>query len=163
MIHNNRFINRTISLLPCVCLFMLFSGCGPGGPPVQYVEGIVTLDGVPVEGANVNFGPKQAASAGSDVALVAGGVTDAQGKYTISSVGGGKIGGGTTVGEYVVAIVKKTMTTPVGVSGPTGPPRYRYDVPAAFERNSPIAVTVAKGKNTFNFNLKSDGTCDVTK
>jgi hypothetical protein len=128
MFHYNRFF----SLLTFVCLLTLLSGCGPGGPPVQYVEGIVTLDGVPVEGANVNFGPKQA-SEESNAALVAGGITDAQGKYTISAVSGGKIGGGTTVGEYVVSVVKKTMTTPVGPSGPIGRPEYRYDVPMAFE------------------------------
>ncbi len=33
------------------------AGCGQKGPKVQYVEGVVTLDGNPVEGATVGFSP----------------------------------------------------------------------------------------------------------
>ena len=43
------------------------------------------------------------------------------------------------------------------------PPQWDYGVPMAFERDTPLAVTVVKGKNTFNFDLRSDGTFEITK
>ena len=152
-------------------IFVLVSllGCGSKGPKVYRVEGIVTLDGTPVADANVSFVPKQA-GAPDDLTgpLLAGGATDAAGKYTLTTNRGSAIGGGTTVGEYQVSIVKKKMTNPL--TGPLAPgqrfvPQYQYEVPRAFEdsQKSNISVEVVKGKNVFNFALKSDGTCEVTK
>ena len=164
MYHSYRFF----SLLPFVFLLFL-SGCGPKGPKVHQVEGIVTLDGTPVEGANVSFVPIRASDP-NDLSgpLLAGGATDAAGKYTLSTSRGSAIGGGTTMGEYNVSIVKKSMAN--ALSGPLAPgqrfvPQFHYDVPRAFEDStkSNISVEVVKGKNVFNFALKSDGTCEVTK
>ena len=145
---------------------MLLAGCGPKGPDVNLVEGVVTLDGTPVEGANVNFAPKQEPAPG-DISgpLLAGGATDANGKYTLSVIRGGAIGGGTTAGEYNVSIVKKRVTNaPTAPNQPmVGPPKFEYDIPQVFERASKITAEVVKGKNTINFVLKSDGTFEVTK
>ena len=158
--------HRIFSLLPFVCLLVLFSGCGPGGPALQYVEGVVTLDGKPVEDANISFAPKQVLETDNDNGpLLAGGQTDANGRYKLSTSLSTGIDKGTTVGEYVVTIVKKRVTNP-----PTGPgqqmgrPIFEYTVPRVFENSddSKITVTVVKGKNTFNFDLKSDGTFEVT-
>lgn len=165
----NHIVCRTV----LVCLFAILlgvsSGCGKKGPPTQYIEGVVTLDGKPVEKALVGFIPTQSADMSNpnnlNVPLIATGNSDADGKFRISAVQGGKIGRGTTVGEYRVMIVKKEMTNiPVGQKGkPTpvmkGPPKFRYVVPKVFEdpNKSGIVVTVKKGTNKFDFALKSDG------
>ncbi|MCL2348301.1 MAG: DUF4198 domain-containing protein [Planctomycetaceae bacterium] len=161
--------HRFIVLIPFVFVLAFQCGCTPKGPKVYRVEGIVTLDGKPVAGANVSFAPKQA-GAPDDLSgpLLAGGSTDADGKYTLSTTRGSAVGGGTTAGEYQVAIVKKKMAN--ALTAPLAPgqrfvPQYEYEVPKAFEdsKKSNISVEVVKGKNVFNFALKSDGTCEVTK
>jgi len=158
---------RLFVLVFLVSALTFLLGCGKKGPAVHHVEGIVTVDGQPVEGANVNFAPKQVLGP-DDLSgpLLAGGTTGSNGKYTLSTSRGSAVGGGTTAGEYHVTIVKKKMT-----NAPTAPlapgqriiPQYEYGVPQVFERDSKISVEVVKGKNTFNFDLKSDGTFEVTK
>ena len=159
---------RFFALLPLVFILALPCGCPSKGPTVNRVEGIVTLDGTPVEGANVSFAPK--AGSGEDLSgpLLAGGKTDAAGKYTLTTNRGSTVGAGTTAGEYNVSIVKKTMTNPL--TAPLAPgqrfvPQYEYGVPKAFEEaaKSGISVEVVKGKNVINFALKSDGTFEITK
>ena len=43
-------------LLSALTLFSV--GCGESGPVVEYVQGVVTLNGSPLEGATVSFSPK---------------------------------------------------------------------------------------------------------
>ena len=161
MRHYYRFCILFLLVVP----FVFLSGCSRG-PKVNYVEGIVTLDGTPVEGVDVAFVPVQI-PAPNDLtgSLLATGYTDSNGKYQLSTTRGSAVDGGTTVGEYKVTFVKKFIT--FGAGGPTGnsPPQMRYDVPAVFENsdNSKILVEVVRGKNIFNFALKSDGTCEMTK
>jgi len=160
MLHYNRFF----VLVPFVCLLALLFGCGQKGPKVHFVTGIVTLDGQPVEGASVNFAPKQATDP-SDIKgpLLAGGTTDANGKYTLSTTRGSAVGGGTTEGEYHVTIVKKKLTNPPTAPGAmVGRPQYEYGVPQVFERDSKMTAEVVKGKNTINFALKTDGTFETS-
>ena len=162
MLHYCRFF----VLMLFVFVLAFLPGCGPKGPKVQYVEGVVTLDGKPVEGASVNFSPKQQSSDPNDIKgpLLAGGKTDANGKYTISTTRGSAVGGGTTEGEYIVSIVKKTLANaPTAPGAMVGRPQYEYGVPQVFERDSKISVEVVKGKNKFDFALKSDGTFEVTQ
>ena len=141
-------------------LLFLFGGCG-GGVPVQkteMVEGVITLDGVPLDGASVTFNP-----VGGD-GTIASGFTDAQGRFTIQTLRGNPEGG-TTVGEYVVT-VSKWEDFPTGrteqVDSETTIPimGQRLLVHANYEneQRSPLRATVAPGKNTFNFDLKRDGT-----
>ncbi|MGL4593344.1 MAG: hypothetical protein ACRCUY_01295 [Thermoguttaceae bacterium] len=156
-------------ILVILCSF----GCGPKGPDTQYISGIVTVDGSPVENALVGFTPVQPADSSNPnnvkVPLIASGTTDAQGNYRISAMQGGKIGAGTTVGEYHISITKKDiMNAPVAdkngniIKPMVGPPKFRYIVPKQFEdaEKSGISVTVKKGRNTFDFHLKSDGSFD---
>ena len=154
----------------CALLFFAFSltflsGCGQKGPKVNYVEGIVTVDGTPIEGADVSFIPTQAV-AENDLTgpLWASGRTDASGKYNLSTTRGSVPNAGTTAGEYKVTVSKMIVHYPPG--GPSaGAPRFEYVVPHVFdeEDNAKISVTVTRGKNIFNFALKSDGSCEVTK
>ncbi|MCL2624057.1 MAG: hypothetical protein FWD31_10365 [Planctomycetaceae bacterium] len=159
---------RFFVLVPFVLALAFLPGCGKKGPKVYLVEGIVTVDGKTVEGADVSFVPKQASSSPDDLSgpLLASGKTDVNGKYTLSTTRGSVVGGGTTPGEYKITIVKKKMT-----NAPTAPlaagqrhvPQYEYGVPRDFEdsNKSKIFVEVVKGKNSFNFDLKSDGTFEI--
>jgi hypothetical protein len=82
-----------------------FAGCGSetaGRHKTYPVSGTVKLGGEPVAGATVTF-------ALTDGTGSAAGITDAGGKYTLSTYGGGD---GARAGDYKVTIVK-------------------YDVPAA--------------------------------
>lgn len=73
-------------------------GCGGSdGPDTEPVTGIVTLDGQPVEGARVVFSP------GSGGGQAASGVTDAEGKYELTTFSQGD---GAVVGNYNVIVTK---------------------------------------------------------
>ena len=159
-----------ISTLVVLVLLVSVTGCGGKGPPVQFVEGTVSVDGSLLENCTVTFIPQ-----GTSGALLASGVTDAKGYFRISSVEGGAIGGGTTVGEYFVSIVKKTNSRPPiqvdehgrPIGNPSGfRPMWDYVTPMVFELQGkrtevPITVTVKKGKNRFGFDLKADGSFTV--
>jgi len=87
----------------CLCGIVLISslvGCS-GGLSVNYVEGTVTHDGAPLEGATVTFSPKT--SGGKE--LTASGVTDAKGVYKLTVVQGGKKDKGAMEGSYMVSIM----------------------------------------------------------
>ena len=158
---------RFFATLLIVFSLLFLEGCGPRGPVVHFVEGTVTLDGQPVEEALVSFVPLVESDDLSGP-LLAIGYTDADGKYTLTTTRGSTVDGGTSLGEYKVTIVKKDM-----LNLPTGPippgqrfvPNWHYHVPQAFEDSSKssIDVEVVRGRNVFNFALKSDGTCEITK
>jgi len=77
--------------------------CGCGGR-VTTVEGTVTLDGKPVEGATVSFIPV------GEKGQSANGFTDATGKYSLTTGTGKKKGA--LAGEYKVTVTKsEAMTT----------------------------------------------------
>ena len=162
-----------VSLIACVVMLLTFAGCKKG-PNVQYVEGTVSVDGKLLDECTVTFCP--ILTSGDDLnsdqrPLTASGVTDEKGLYRLSSLMGGSIGGGTTVGEYKVCIVKKKDTKPKPNIGPGDRlptsaemrPIWKYETPEIFEEQgkTPITVTVEKGKNTFHFDLKSDGTFEI--
>lgn len=61
------------------CLALLLTGCGDGGPTLCEVEGTVTLDGVPVKGAELTFIPQNVPTT-----MVSYGGTDENGHYTLA-------------------------------------------------------------------------------
>lgn len=168
----NPIVCRTVPFCLLMILLGMSGGCGKKGPPTQYIEGIVTLDGKPVDNALVSFIPVQSVDMSNpnnlNVPLIATGNSGTDGKFRLSAVQGGKIGRGTTEGEYRVMIVKKEMTNaPVVQKGKPipvmkGPPKFKYIVPKVFENpnKSGIVVTVKKGTNKFDFALKTDGSVD---
>ena len=149
------------------------TGCnrGPAGPVVHMVEGVVTLDGAPLEEANVFFSP-----VGGTGALQATGCTGADGHFRLTSTRGGKIGRGATEGEYVVRVTKIEVPPPPPAI-PMGHPDYgkapprpmswaeeqaqiKYIVPPHYgdTKTSPLRATVSKGLNSgaaFTFDVKS--------
>ena len=148
---------------PCWTVFLCvlvaaISGCGPRGPAVEMVEGVVLLDGEPVEGATICFSP---AESGGKAGLPAAGRTGAGGTFRLNSVGGARSGAGTKVGEYVVTVMKQE-SDPLPEPDPNAPPtvvviRVRELLPTAYRlpATSPLKATVKKGKNTFRFELSS--------
>jgi hypothetical protein len=84
--------------LLCLALAAL-AGCPGGGTGVGTVPvtGTVTLDGSPVSGASVAFSPKSADG------RAAAGVTDASGRFELTTVAGGD---GAMPGSYAVTITK---------------------------------------------------------
>jgi len=142
-------------------------GCSRG-PAIQYVEGVVTLDGQPVDGAIVTFTP-------SGPGLGAAGTTDASGVYRLNPLTG-RAGGGTLVGDYLVAVRKWEYEEPGPPPDPSDQKAYAvwqqksmdaasreptYITPKAYgdAATSGLKATVKRGRNTgadFIFDLKSD-------
>jgi hypothetical protein len=106
-----------LACLACGSVFSATVGCGRrSGPPVQIVQGKVSLDGRPIAGATVGFSP-DAGSGG----LAAYGVTGADGVFTLTSVRGGEIGKGAVVGDYAVSIRKMKTVTKTRTSKASSP------------------------------------------
>ncbi|MCL2622451.1 MAG: DUF4198 domain-containing protein [Planctomycetaceae bacterium] len=167
----------TRPLIPVTFLLagLSFAGCN-SGLRTEYVEGIVTLEDKPLEGALVTFIP---ASGGT--ARVAAGTTDARGRFTLTTAEGGKAGRGTTEGDYKVTIAKRAPETTkqnqeiAAASANSGqpptreemaaadrerrtaglPPPYLYLSPKKYNNpdTSGLTATVVKGKNKFGFSL----------
>ena len=88
---------RSFGVVLAVALVLLPSGCGGKYKPVP-VEGIVTLDGKPLEGATVSFVPADGAG------RPAGGLSDAEGVFQLTTF---KEDDGALPGNYRV-VVRKT-------------------------------------------------------
>ena len=162
-------------LLLCGVLVMS-AGCGEKNPfGTAKVTGTVLVDGAPLEGINVSF------ALVSGDGMSAGGLTDSNGKFTLTS-GGAPVGSGAVPGEYNVTFFKAEYDAPptpppktnekeevdpatgrVRRSLPTGaplpPPKPIYLIPQKYEdpKTSGIEpVKVEAGKtNTFEFELSS--------
>ena len=146
------------------------AGCTQSGPAVQFVEGRILLDGQPVAGATVGFGPASPATG-----LPAAGTTDAEGVFHLTASGGGAPGGGTLAGDYVVTVLKIEQnagkplpafgdpdygkaTDPSVPSPAGGPPKYIVPQPYSNPETSGLKATVKSGRNTgdaFVFNLEA--------
>jgi len=86
---------RRFASLFCFTAAVAFSVVGCGGDVKHYpVEGIVTLDGQPLEGATVTFG---------NATITASGLTTASGKFKL--ITGGQEG--VPAGTYQVVVTKK--------------------------------------------------------
>lgn len=156
------------TLLPMIAMAAIV-GCGPRGPAVEMVEGVVLLDGEPVGGATVFFSPapKDGKPQGG---MPAAGRTGAGGTFRLNAVGGTKAGAGTKVGEYVITIVKQESDAlpapdPNGPPAPPGDIKLRDLLPAIYKlgMTSPLRATVKPGKNTYRFELESSAKAGPAK
>lgn len=134
-----------------ICL-MKASGCGPAGPDVQMIKGVVTLDGKPVTAATVVFVPE-------GVGLMAAGKTDEAGAFVLNASDGKKFGRGTTEGDYIVTLSKLTNVKIDPITGePTdiqlSEPQELIPRTYTTAADSPLRATVVKGLNEYQFNLK---------
>ena len=160
-------ITHTYCLTTLCLRSLVFSvGCGQSGPAVEYVQGVVTLDGAPLDGATVFFSPK-----GTARTRVAAGLTQADGSFTLNTQGA-KPGAGTAVGDYSVTVSKIEMPEFPDIS--EDDPRYgtpeqdrleqeaanakpKVIVPEKYNNSetSPFTAKVESGSNTFTFDVSS--------
>jgi hypothetical protein len=124
------------------------------------VEGTVTLDGTPIEGATITFVPSESGIGKSAYAR-----TDVKGFFQLTAVQGGQSGTGTMIGNYLVAISKDIPSRE-----PTDKELADQERGISFEipiipvipvmynnaQTSGLTAEVVKGKNIFNFDLKSN-------
>jgi hypothetical protein len=157
--------NARIAWLAMACCGVSLAavGCGRPGPSVQPVEGTILLDGQPLEGATVGFSPTS-----SEGGLPAVGLTDSEGRFTLTSTGGGRPEAGAVIGDYAVVVSKQEVEG----TGPTpeapamaAPPPTAYPqqpkvinvVPLPYGRSeaSGLRATVKSGRNVVRFELES--------
>ena len=149
---------RTVWLFIVIVLPLL--GCGPKSLfPIEPVEGVVTLDGETIEGATVNFTPNP-----PGVGMAAAGRTNAQGVYKLTAFSGGLPEKGTKIGGYDITIIldrRAREITPAEVKiledgGFVDIPIINV-VPRRYNDSatSGLSAEVVKGKNVFNFDLKT--------
>jgi hypothetical protein len=165
---------HAVGWLACgVLIIAAVVGCGKQtGPRVQFVKGVVTLDGQPLEGATVSLTP----NAGS-TGLPAYGMTKAGGEYVLTSSRGGSVGAGAVAGDYLVTVTKMQIVSDADIGVLIT--RQEYDrqkrenaglvgfqpeapvVPKAYgtAETSGLRVTVKQGRNNgpeFSFDLRPD-------
>ena len=148
-------------------MLALICGCGPRGPAVELVEGIVLLDGKPVEGATVFFSPVPV-SGEARSGLPAAGRTGPDGAFRLNAGGGAEPGAGTTVGDYVVTVVKQESDPlpPPDPNKPAPPPPVmtaRDLLPERYKlgATSPLRATVKEGRNVYRFEIESEATAPL--
>ena len=151
---------RVISCCKCgivggAMVILLIAGCRPTGLQVEFVEGIVMLEGVPVPDAIVGFSPV-------GDGRPAAGRTDASGVFHLTTVQGGAAARGAPAGDYVMTVSKLEYDL-------KGKPRpddltnvpVLYLVPQSYgdPKTSDLRATVRKGVNQgndFRFDLRAD-------
>lgn len=125
------------------------------------VTGIVQVDGKPMEGVNIIFNPAD----GDGIA--AGGVTDKDGKFVLTS-GANSIGSGALEGEFIPTFSKIKIEEREPTASPEEelrkykgvPAKTFYIIPQKYSNVSTCgmnSVKVEKGKkNVFNFDLSTE-------
>lgn len=116
---------------------LLLVGCGGGSdlPELGEVTGVVTLDGQPVSGAQVQFIPQSGRPSSGE--------TDASGKYELhytADVAGAVLG-------------SHTVKINTAVDGRDDPSTEK--IPARYNSKSELTEEVKSGVNEINFDLKS--------
>jgi hypothetical protein len=130
-----------------LALAVALVGCDSGGAPTEKVTGTVTAKGQPVSQATVTFTPENGRPAS--------GVTDAQGKFTLSTF---KEGDGAVPGTHNVAIIPFKGEGPEPMPGTPEAANYKPPV-APFSQKytstqtSGLTAEVKSGPNDFQFDL----------
>lgn len=126
-------------LLLCLC------GCPASSGNIGAVVGVVTLDGVPIEGATVRFYPTSGLRGSS-------GKTDENGRYELRYTRSEK---GATIGDHKVTISTEVVAdnyepeNAVEARKETIPRKYLD------RKKTELSATVESGSNTCNFDIKS--------
>jgi len=133
------------------------SGCKKPGLQVNFVEGVVLLDGSPVADATVEFAPLTPAE------LTAIGRSDASGRFRLTTTRGGSPNGGAVAGDYTVLFKKSDYdlkgTGKTRADDMDGVPLI-YEIPKRYGdlKTSDLKATVKPGRNDgpeFRFELTS--------
>ena len=128
-------------IVALVVFFLCVSvGCDSGGPNVAPVEGIVTMDGVPIADKEVVFSP--------ETGRASMGTTDEDGWYELDYSTQRK---GALIGRHTVTV---TTTNPNPYGPP--PPDWVETVPDKYHTQTELTAEVKKGRNKINFDLTSN-------
>lgn len=158
-------MKRLMTLGGFLCSMVLV-GCGSNLPSTVPVTGTVTLDGKPVEGASVSFL--------SSENVVATGITDASGKYSLKTIVGEQMAEGAVPGTHSIGVAKSTgqgvdaATTPEEMKAmttqmmttPTNAPEFKQTHIIPQKYNNPMmsnlkAEVTQGGTNEVNLELTS--------
>jgi len=137
------------AFLGAVLMLLTVAGCGQTGdtPDVVPVTGTITLDGSPLEGAQVEFQPQSTGEADKP-AVPSYGTTDETGKYTLK-LGPGRVAGAMP-GTHEVRIMKYPQQSDDGTSG-------QQILPAKYNSASELTVEVSSDKQGgYDFDLESN-------
>ncbi len=135
---------RTWWIGPVLALAFIDSGCNDSGPELGSVSGTISLDGKPLEGAEISFQPDLATGS------PALGETDVQGRYEMRHSRSRK---GAHVGTHKVHI-----TTAIERENAQGKiVRFKERVPARYNVKTELTADVKPGRNTIDFQLESTG------
>ncbi|MDR0328754.1 MAG: hypothetical protein LBI05_10710 [Planctomycetaceae bacterium] len=142
-----------------LAVLALTTGCGDGTIATLKVTGTITLDGVPLPNANINFTPKSEGQGNPGYA-----VTDEKGTYKLQTLLGAAEAG-TTPGDYGVSITcvesgRVVESTRGSTSDAPPPPMTRPQslIPERYgsTATSGLSATVEKGKLVHDFALTSE-------
>lgn len=122
-----------------ILMFVGFSGLllvagGCGSAAMVPVEGVVTLDGQPLDGAAVSFVPDGAGRP-------AQGETDGAGKFKLSTAAAGP---GVVPGKYKVGVSK--MEKPAGAGGASPDGKVQLSGPPTGKGPAPVPKSLVPGK-----------------
>lgn len=126
-----------LAVVAACCLIAI--GCGRRSD-VGRVDGVITLDGVPLAGAHVTFQPTNGGPPSR-------GVTDATGRYVLRY---SRALAGAKVGDHEVTISTLDKGNPD--AEPPRPPRPER-VPDRYNRRTTLTASVAPGGARFDFQL----------
>jgi hypothetical protein len=152
----------------CALVVLCSTGCSRG-PEFAEVEGVVTLDGKPLDSVEVLFLPDPEKG---NTGPHAKAYTDAQGRYKLRCEKADK--GGTVLGPHRVCLIDLTAVT-MPLTGMRPPPAVRAQlsdvlpaapapakpkavrVPTAYGNpaQTPLHVEVKSGRQEFNFDIPS--------
>ena len=152
-----------MKLWTVVTLSLILVGCGSGRPKMVPVEGLVTLDGEPVENAFVVF---QVVEVQGDYRRPSKGMTDAQGRFKVGTFSAED---GLPIGKYKVGIQKRELVSKLpenyNAEAPQAQPiRYRLLIPMMYENPDESGLTAevtADGLVPEKFELESGGTPEI--
>lgn len=151
--------NRLITFFCFIVFGSALPGCNPS-IKTESVEGIVTLDEKPLEGALVTFSVVE-----ESTGLPAFGRTDANGVFKMTAAQGSRTTSGALIGSYRVAVIKEAperdaTAEELKKQDETGIPlniRIVSIVPKKYNdvNTSGLTADVKPGKNNLKFELSS--------
>lgn len=135
--------NASLAMMAAMALCLVMGCSQNSGPELGYVEGNVTLDGNPLDGAEVQFEPEDARPS---VAF-----TDENGHYVLKFTGSRD---GATLGTHTVRILSARGSSGGEGDGPLVKARPEL-LPAKYHVKSTLTADVQSGNNTIDFDLQS--------
>jgi hypothetical protein len=145
-IRNQR--NQLFAMPLLIGLLSVLSGCGPSGPEIGEVSGVVSMGGSPVPGASITFYPVSGRQSF--------GKSDQDGRYTLEYA---QDRPGAVTGQHRVKIMTGGMGAPSMPTGPGESPSKTRTRSKGMEPPKEVTlsemVTVESGANEINLTIPS--------